>query len=344
MADDKQVPNDVYPLGLGGGLLKDVLNFALNNLYQYGQRLGKESESNAQALERLRAGKPSNLSTSALQPMIGPNVVGQISPTNWSNYSPEAKAILTEVFNKFPRLFERVQKTRPDLHVSVLEGSDLTSRGATGVMRSVNPYFDEIQLGKTQRIEGAPVSKTPVGDAINWRSLPADEMRPDLETTVHELQHHINQPRLMQKGPADAADQATIGLLLKDLMFNKDIGSLNKRYSQYRDAAFDPKKWNMPIKNPHSRGMFDFKETPWSQFVGGAMADEGLAYLANNAINDPKLAILAEQLGVNPGQVMRPAAAQFIKPSQPTPAAPSLMDEVWASINSMRDKLSGGEY
>ena len=275
MADENQSSPDVYPLGQGGGLMKDIINFALNNLYQYGEKLGKESQSNAQALESLRAGKPSNLSTAALQPMIGPNVVGQISPTNWAAYSPEAKAILTETFNKFPRLFERVQKTPSNLHVSVAPGAELATKNASGVMRSVSPYFDEIQLAKTQRIEGTGQPNRGVGDTLNWRSVPADEMRPDLQTTVHELQHHINAPRLLQKSPADAADQATIGMLLKEIMYNKDIGSLHNRYSQYKTAALDPNSWNMPITSPHKLGVAggskpipginSFEKTPWSQ-------------------------------------------------------------------------------
>ena len=335
MADDNQ---DIYPLGQGGGLMKDILNFALNNIYQYGQKLGKESESNAQALDRIRAGGKSGLSTAGLQPMLGPNVVGQISPTNWASFSPEAKAILTETFNKFPRLFQRVQKTPSNLHVSVGNENALANRNASGVMRSVNPYYDEIQLGKTERMTSQP-SKSAVGDAINWKSIPGDEMRPDLETAVHELQHHVNQPRLQQARPEDAADQATIGLLLKDLMYNKDISSLQNRADQYRLALGDKPTWSRDIVSPHAKDAsgYNFRPTPWSQFLGGAMADEGLAYLANNSMNDPKLAALAEQLGVNPGHVIRPSVTQFVKPG------PSLMDEVWSSINSMRNKLAGEE-
>src|SRR5678815_5010748 len=30
--------DDIYPLGQGNGLISDIINFGLNNIYQYGQR------------------------------------------------------------------------------------------------------------------------------------------------------------------------------------------------------------------------------------------------------------------------------------------------------------------
>ena len=340
MANEQQ---DVYPLGQGGGLLKDILNFALNNVYQYGQRLGNDSSRVSRGLENVRAGRPSGLGASEFQPLIGPNVVGQISPSNWANYSPEAKAILTETFNKFPRLFERVQKTPANLHVRVVDRAEMPNYG--GMQKSINPYFDEIALAKRQRMEGTQ-SNRGVGDTLNWRSIPSDQLKPDVTTTVHELQHHINQPKMRTTDPADLA---TIGTLLNDIMYNKDVGSLTERLGQYKAAALDKTTWNKPIMSPHRveptsiPGHVGFGKEPWSQFLGGAIGDEGLAYLSQYAPHDPSLARLAESLGVNPGAVPTATLADRLNKA-PLEQVPSLMDEVWNSINQMRNKLSGGEY
>lgn len=53
---------DIYPLGQGHGLVADLLNFGLNNLYRYGQRSGQFNDRVASALQDIQAGGHPDLS------------------------------------------------------------------------------------------------------------------------------------------------------------------------------------------------------------------------------------------------------------------------------------------
>src|SRR5689334_7219474 len=57
-----QTPQDIYPLGQGKGLLPDAINFALNNIYQYGQRTKAVNQKMGQAMGDIQAGGSPDLS------------------------------------------------------------------------------------------------------------------------------------------------------------------------------------------------------------------------------------------------------------------------------------------
>ena len=48
---------DIYPLGQGRGLIPDIINFGLNNLYQYGQSFGPSNQRMGQVMTDIAAGK-----------------------------------------------------------------------------------------------------------------------------------------------------------------------------------------------------------------------------------------------------------------------------------------------
>ncbi len=53
----KEQPQDIYPLGLGHGALVDLLNFGLNNLYQYGQGAAQKGQQMNSLFEAMRSGQ-----------------------------------------------------------------------------------------------------------------------------------------------------------------------------------------------------------------------------------------------------------------------------------------------
>ena len=53
----EQPPEDIYPLGLGGGVLRDLLNFGLNNIYQYGKRTEGTNRQMGDLLQAIQAGQ-----------------------------------------------------------------------------------------------------------------------------------------------------------------------------------------------------------------------------------------------------------------------------------------------
>src|SRR5678815_5792910 len=58
--------DDIYPLGQGNGLISDIINFGLNNIYQYGQRTKASNQRMGQAMGDIQAGGSPDLS-----PLVG---------------------------------------------------------------------------------------------------------------------------------------------------------------------------------------------------------------------------------------------------------------------------------
>src|SRR5678810_1009810 len=84
--------DDIYPLGQGNGLISDIINFGLNNIYQYGQRTKASNQRMGQAVGDIQAGGRPNLS-----PLVGdivstsPLYTGLI---NWSGMTDPARAMI----------------------------------------------------------------------------------------------------------------------------------------------------------------------------------------------------------------------------------------------------------
>jgi hypothetical protein len=53
----QEQPEDVYPLGLGGSLLRDLMNFGLNNIYQYGKRTEGTNRQMSDLMQAIQAGQ-----------------------------------------------------------------------------------------------------------------------------------------------------------------------------------------------------------------------------------------------------------------------------------------------
>ena len=257
-----EVPQDIYPLGLGKGLLTDILNFGLNNIYQYGQRAGEYNKRVSSALNTIQAGGDSNVS-----PLVGdiinssPLVAGLI---NWSGMTDPAKAMIQRFGRAYPNMIGAMEKAPQIMEASIAK--DLPS-GVAGALSKPLPsaHFMEV--------------------APNY----AD----NLFTIGHEMQHSLNAPRVAATNPIDAL---TIGTLLHDVLPAGNRGTLNTVLSKQvagptllQQLFGGPAKQQLRVTNPNR------------DLMRNAM-DEGLAYLGQNAAEGKGgdlVKKLASRLGVN---------------------------------------------
>jgi len=254
--------DDIYPLGQGNGLISDIINFGLNNIYQYGQRTKASNQRMGQAMGDIQAGGSPDLS-----PLVGdivstsPLYTGLI---NWSGMTDPARAMIQRFGRAYPNMVGAMEKAPQIMEASIAK--DLPS-GTAGALSKPLPsaHFMEV--------------------APNY----AD----NLFTIGHEMQHSLNAPRVAATNPIDAL---TIGTLLHDILPAGNRGTLNTVLSKQvagptllQQLFGGPAKQQLRVTNP-SRDL-----------MRNAM-DEGLAYLGQNAAEGKGgdlIKKLASRLGVN---------------------------------------------
>lgn len=256
-----QAPADIYPLGLGKGLLADAINFGLNNIYQYGQRAGEYNKRVSSLFDTLKGGGNPDIS-----PLVGdivnssPLVAGQV---NWGGMTEPAKAMIQMFGRRYPNMLAALEKA---------------------------PQMVDASISRTLPSDVAGALSKPVPSAHFLEVQPS--YATNMYTIGHEIQHSLNAPRVAATNPLDAL---TIGTLLHDVLPAGNRGSLNTVLHQ---QIAPPSFWqriglarpspNLVVNNPNRN------------LMRNAM-DEGLAYLGQNAAEGKGGDIvqqLADRLGV----------------------------------------------
>jgi hypothetical protein len=254
---------DIYPLGLGGGLLNDALNFALNNVYQYGQRTKESNQRMGGAMNTIASGGSADLG-----PLIRDAV--NVSPINaglinWTGMTDPAKAMLQRFGRVYPNMMNTMEKAPQILEASIQP--NLASDVAGALSKPVpSAHFMEI--------------------APNY----AD----NLFTIGHEMQHSLNAPRVAATNPLDAL---TIGTLLHDILPAGNRGSLNTVLSKQVSSTGPTLLQRLFGGGGPDRITVT---NPNRDLMRNAM-DEGLAYVAQNAAEGKGgdlVKTLADRLGL----------------------------------------------
>jgi hypothetical protein len=184
--------DDIYPFGQGNGLMTDIVNFGLNNIYQYGQKTGETNRRMSNAINEVQAGR---------SPDLGPLTSDIISTSplytgviNWGGMTEPAKQMLQKFGQRYPKMIGAAEKAPSVLEASI---NDLGPETAGALSKPVpSAHFMEV--------------------APNYSS--------SLPTIGHEIQHSLNAPRVAGTNPLDAL---TIGTLLHDLLPAGNRGSLS---------------------------------------------------------------------------------------------------------------------
>lgn len=264
-------------------------------------------------------------------------IAGQITPEIWQGMDAGTKGVMRAFFDKFPDVEKAVQAIKTPLVPKVVAREAMPGEGILGSVAKkrdmLGDLSDEMHLLKSPRLPG---------------------FNPSDETLVHELQHHINEPRVAATDPADAG---TIGTLLKDILseHGADFGSLDQRTQQLArrgGLGADPtvsnflKSQNAPWAklSPEVKANATFMNAPFtdipgavsdpykgnaignmSDFLQRIMMDEGLAHLSQATVTgaNPKLVDLAQKLNVGTR----------------TPSASPFLDDVLSSMK----QLQGGQ-
>src|SRR5689334_10392949 len=254
--------DDIYPLGQGNGLISDIINFGLNNIYQYGQRTKASNQKMGQAMADIQGGGSPDISPLVRDAVsTSPLYTGVI---NWSGMTEPAKAMLQRFGRVYPNMVGAMEKAPQIMEASIAR--DLPSDVAGSLSKPVpSAHFMEV--------------------APNY----AD----NLYTIGHEMQHSLNAPRVAATNPIDAL---TIGTLLHDVLPAGNRGSLNTVLSKqvtgpslFQQLFGGPAKQQLRVTNPNR------------ELMRNAM-DEGLAYLGQNAAEGKGgnlVKTLADRLGVN---------------------------------------------
>jgi len=194
----------------------------------------------------------------------------QILPATWKAMAPEAKAMVTNFGNNYPKTFEKALASGPSIVPQV--GPMPGGVNAYGMLRKPGDNVHQIIVRP---------------DAVKRNTL------------GHELQHSLNAPRV---GNTNLPDALTIATLLKDVNPAGDRGSLDLLLNKL--IVPQPGRSLMQRIEGVATGttpMVLNKKEVRAPLIRNAM-DEGLAYTAQNAAKpnaDPLLKLLAERLGVN---------------------------------------------
>lgn len=213
-------PEDIYPLGQGHGLGADIINFALNNLYQYGQRTKASNENMAQVMSNISQGKPAGDLGPLIQDAIS---VNPIMAGTWGPIRTAAqKKAVSALWRADPEAVKAIATDPRELNLSGL--MDIPNRD---VMKKVQSDL----LGEGFMPAGATATYTPSKDVIKVAPatmrgkafVPGDPprfmglvpSRPEYysagqtnlpEIMGHEAQHFLNVPRVYQSDiPNEAA-------------------------------------------------------------------------------------------------------------------------------------------
>lgn len=183
---------DIYPLGLGGGLLTDAMNFALNNIYQYGQRTKQSNQRMGEAMTNVASGKSADLGplTSDIV-STSPLYTGLI---NWTGMTEPAKAMIQRFGRAYPNMLSAMEKAPQIMEAGITP--DLPGNVAGRLRKPIpSAHFMDIR----------------------------PDYAANLSTIGHEMQHSLNAPRVAATNPVDAL---TIGTLLKSVLPG-EVPSLN---------------------------------------------------------------------------------------------------------------------
>lgn len=307
--------DDIYPLGQGNGLLTDIANFALNNIYQYGQRAKASNQQLSQGMSDVASGGSGDLLSDAISSARGvsPLYTGTV---NWAGMAPNAIAALKQFGQKFPAMLGAAEAAPQNITSEIT--SNMPSRAA-GLLRKPTP------------------------DEHLMRFLPSYADNP--YTVGHEIQHSLNASRVAGTDPIDAL---TIGTLMRDILPSGRRGSLDTVLANQIEApSLMQRFWSkvngtstpINITNP-DRGLMR------------AAMDEALAYLGENAARpnaSPMVKTLADRMGVNWENPRLPAGsagggpdlqASFNRFTGPATPGKDVIDKIY---NTARGNAAPGE-
>ena len=220
-------PEDIYPLGQGHGLGADIINFALNNLYQYGQRTKASNENMAQVMSNISQGKPAGDLGPLIQDAISVNPI-MAGPWGPVRTAAQKKAV-SALWRADPEAVKAIATDPRELNLSGL--MDIPNRD---VMKKVQADL----LGEGFMPAGATATYTPSKDIIKVAPatmrgkafVPGDPprfmglvpSRPEYysagqtnlpEIMGHEAQHFLNVPRVYQSDLSNEAATRMYGQL-----------------------------------------------------------------------------------------------------------------------------------
>lgn len=204
--------SDIYPLGQGQGLLSDVINFALNNLYQAGQTAASKNKRVSDIFSALQSGKAADLSplmeeASNVNPISG--VLGPIGKvTSEALGSPGAakavnqaqKKVVKALFRGDPTTLKEVVESPRMMHVGI------PGAGANLSPENQRQLIDEVMQGafahfQPHGVKSGTVRVDPAvmrgfdrqGQLLKDRRV---EGLPDM--VVHEATHFLNEPGFLK--------------------------------------------------------------------------------------------------------------------------------------------------
>jgi hypothetical protein len=274
-------PPDVYPLGLGKGLMTDILNFGLNNLYQYGQSFGQTNQRIGQVMTDIAAGKENQdlgpLTKELLAMSPGP-IAGTWGPIR----TPLQKQAVRAAWRHDPERVAAVAADPQMLNVTVPKPNVETARVMQdvgwmpeGATAAFEPTRSELRVAPATMVGGH--YQKPMSDDIFEKILGSLSPSPELQA----LRKRLTTPRIETR-PGGTTD-------LPEAMGHELTHFLN------RDRVYSRKHWEQapeivdalsPYLNEHSINAAI--EAGLEHKNPNVAIDEMLAYLSGKSTRNPE--------------------------------------------------------
>lgn len=271
-------------------LLEDALGFVMDNFQKAGQSFKESNERDRALIQSYKSGgqvDPQQREGMLMEYVNQANPMtamgGMIKPSTWAKYTPEAKAQMTGVANRYPQAFkERVLDTPQDIHVKMDKG----------MMPNVAGNFLPGHVISSSLDAPARIKLNP---NLGGKTLQNERI---LE---HELLHNVNEQskRITDTDPDDAW---TIARLLQSKLPSTARGSLDNVIHKATDRppdmglAAEFLAPNMDYRTMRKMGPITHQLDSWHAM------DEALAHLSEAAARpgaSPEIRKLAKELGVS---------------------------------------------
>lgn len=340
-------------------LLEDLIGFARENIEKAGASFAESNMRDRQLIDAYRSGRqvdPQQRQAMAEEyinqanPMsaAGGAMAGIIKPQTWKAYTPQAKTMMTRLFQQQPGLMDEIMADPKDLQVLVKKRGEwpFTDPGTGGLAQGIRQGRERVTIATDEAGKMADRAGYPV--------------------PIHELKgHYLQQERIAKTDPYDAA---TIGYLLDDVLPKYGKQSMENRMDELAQvqayANLDAGKrfqQVLPEEGPlglgeylirrYGAGAFPADATgtvsrsPYKYTKGGIPTNENVESFLMRAIGDESLASLAEaQIGKESSPLLRELAKKLgvglDNPrlgykEQPLPALRKQLQELRDDIHAM---------
>ena len=263
VSSNTQPKGDIYPLGQDQGLVTDVVNFALNNLYQYSNKFGETNQKRAQLFKQLKSGEKADpsLMRDLVQEATNVNPAGVIAPTG----NRVLKGLFEELRKRAPGLVKQADELSQTVFPYLVPGEMMPVANSLGVFRRSGTM--------------------PKGEIHLRGARPQAEQ---VDTLGHELRHFLTgfDPKFSGKNPSHALETAQ---QLTEMMPWSQNRAMRESYLPSNEASptiLQNLARMKPGSSPHASNAYD----------------ESLAYLTEalmqgNKGGDPALEAIANALG-----------------------------------------------